>query len=431
MKGFETSNKLACLDRVAQLGMGSSYFLLVGMIVPALLPPVEGYNLDKPSNGVDRAHPESRNANKRVDQRPGVGMPLVGHLQRMPTAQVIPDGATSPPVASECLSSSGMEPPTLHPVDTDRELYMGRFCVLTGLYTMVEGVFAHPYDLIKTRQQASAPGSLARSMGTASYFLHLVRTGGIRELYRGFGWAVVAHIPSDILYYAGYTEIKRLMLGTSLGTLAPSAVYIAAGCIADALSVLVSVPAEVVSQRLQLQGVDGARGVSRSGLQVVRGIVASEGILGMWRGTGASICFYGPSGAAWWLTHEHAKKALSARFDRPAPGTPPDGPKVEPSATVLAASGALAGIISIVISNPLDVIKTRMQTAHTAMPMLAVARSVTAGPNGWRGLFNGLTPRLLSVVPRSICSVLAYERAIEFCRKPAPAPAMTRPVSAA
>jgi hypothetical protein len=106
---------------------------------------------------------------------------------------------------------------------------------------------------------------------------------------------------------------------------------------------------------------------------------------------------------------------------------------VEPSAAVLAASGALAGIVSTIISNPLDVIKTRMQTAQTAIPMLAVVRSVTAGPGGWRHLLNGLTPRLLSVVPRSICSVLAYERALEYCRKPAPTPAQARPavVSAA
>jgi hypothetical protein len=399
--------------------------LLIGMVIPALLPPVECLNLDKPSQRVDHAPPEP--GNKR--ERPGGALPLLGRFQRTQTAQAVPDGAKSPSVVTECASSPVLEPPTLHPVDTERELYMGRFCLLTGLYTMVEGVFAHPYDLIKTRQQASPPGSLARSMGTASYFLHLFRAGGFRELYRGFGWAVIAHIPSDIIYYAGYTEIKRLMLGTSLGTIAPSAVYMAAGCIADALSVLVSVPAEVVSQRLQLQGVDGAKGLSVSGIQMVRRIVASEGILGLWRGTGASILFYGPSGAVWWLTHEHTKKALSARFDRSPDAGSPDAPRPEPSAAVLAASGALAGIVSTVISNPLDVIKTRMQTAPTAMPILAVLRSMTSGPGGWRGLFNGLTPRVLSVVPRSVCSVLAYERAVEFCRKPASATA--RPVTTA
>ena len=36
---------------------------------------------------------------------------------------------------------------------------------------------------------------------------------------------------------------------------------------------------------------------------------------------------------------------------------------------------------------------------------------------GWRGLYSGFLPRLLAAVPRSVCTVLAYERAIAFCKR--------------
>jgi hypothetical protein len=302
-------------------------------------------------------------------------------------------------------------------------LHLGRFSALTALYALLEGTATHPYELIKTRQQASAPGAMAHRMGTISYFLHLRRSGGIRELYRGFGWAVLAGIPSEVVYYVGYTECKRALLGTSLGATAPSMVFLASGAIADALSVLVSVPADVVSQRLQLQGVDAAGARERTGVQVAMDIIRREGALGLWRGTGATLAFFGPNSAVWWLTHEHAKTALSARSGA-ATGTPAtisagsagDGIEAEPSNAVLVASGALAGGVSTICTNPLDVVKTRLQTAATAMPISEVLRTVVRTA-GWRGLYAGLVPRLLAVVPRSICTVLAYERAVEFCRK--------------
>jgi len=300
------------------------------------------------------------------------------------------------------------------------ELHLGRFAALTALYAMVEGAATHPYELVKTRQQASASGALAHRMGTLQYFSYLRRTGGIGELYRGFSWAVVGNVPSEVVYYVGYTECKRILLNTSFGASSPSAVFLAAGAIADALSVLVSVPADVISQRLQLQGVDGCGQRERSGVQVALDIVRREGLLGLWRGTAATLAFFGPNSAVWWLTHEHAKAALSARLDAHGDGAcilkPGAVPEVEPSNLVLVVSGALAGGVSTVITNPLDVVKTRLQTAAEPLPFSTVLRAVRKEA-GWRGLYAGLVPRLLAVVPRSICSVVAYERAVEFCRK--------------
>lgn len=280
------------------------------------------------------------------------------------------------------------------------ELHLGRFATLTAIYALVEGALSHPYELIKTRQQAGAPSSLGRRMGTMPYMLHLVRTGGVRELYRGFGWSVIGGIPSEVIYYVGYTECKRMLLSTSAGAASPSAVFLAAGALADALSVMVSVPADVVSQRLQLQGVDSGGLRERSGVQVALDIMRREGPFGLWRGTGATLAFFAPNGAVWWTTHEHAKAALSGRSlggEPRARGSAPADP--EPSSAVLVASGALAGVAATLVSNPLDVVKTRLQTSpcrSASPPCCAQSSTRAAGAGCTAGWCPGCLPSCLA-----------------------------------
>ena len=87
----------------------------------------------------------------------------------------------------------------------------------------------------------------------------------------------------------------------------------------------------------------------------------------------------------------------------------------EDEAPVLGLSGALAGITSTVATNPLDVIKTRLQCSETSVSALAVARGVLS-ESGWRGFYSGLYPRIAAAIPRSVCTVLFYESAIALCK---------------
>ena len=314
---------------------------------------------------------------------------------------------------------------------------IGRLAACTTLYALVEGFLTYPYDLIKTRQQVLAPMSGAVQLGTFEQMSQLRASRGFGALYRGFGWNVLGGLPSEIAYYVGYTKAKNIMLASSIGQNNPSAVYMAAGALAEALSVLLWVPADLISQRLQLAGADMALQpipgslprataspqpqhpsvpsvatcshaplsvANPTGVQILRRLIREEGLLGMWRGTGATIAYLTPNSAVWWLTHEQAKAHLSRRF-----GTHDEHPGT------LALSGSLAGICATVATNPLDVVKTRVQCAQTPLPVMAVARGMLAEA-GWHGLYSGLAPRLMAAVPRSVFTVLAYERAISYCR---------------
>ena len=235
------------------------------------------------------------------------------------------------------------------------------------------------------------------------------KKGGIVQLYRGFRWSVLGGIPSEIVYYLGYTKTKNWLLQTRLGRDNQPAVFFLAGALADVASVLVSVPADIISQRLQLQGGAGIpiRTADRTGLSIARSIIRREGLVGLWRGTGATIAYFAPNSALWWLTHELVKKELT----RGNAGGPSESSVHN---NVLIASGGVAGLVSGLVTNPLDMIKTRFQCSPSPLSLRTVVVSIWR-EGGFLRFWSGIFPRLMSAVPRSIGTVVAYERAVEFC----------------
>ena len=176
------------------------------------------------------------------------------------------------------------------------DLNLGMLAAMTTIYTIAEGAVTYPYDLVKTRQQmAQGGGGMASGSAPARTHLstgaHLMRIryeGGVRALYRGFGWNLMGAIPSEVVYYVGYTQVKQALLLTPTGQANPAAVFVLSAAVADLLSVVLSVPSDIISQRLQLQN---SRHLASSvgGVQIARRIVQSEGVRGLWRGAGITL----------------------------------------------------------------------------------------------------------------------------------------------
>ncbi len=333
------------------------------------------------------------------------------------------------PGRSAASTSSGAA--SASPADAD-EMDVPKLALFTTAYSLVEGLLTYPYDVLKTRLQVAAPRSREARLGTWGMLHSAIRRGRPEELYRGFRWNVLGGVPSEVAYYVSYTTAKRALLRTQFGQDHPSTVFATAAVVAEASSVALWVPIDVISQRLMLQksarppdasaissagasqigvssGGDAPTRVvprrERTGMQIASSIVRAEGLPGLWRGTHVTLLALAPSSIAWWLTHEHAKERASAKFGLPTE-----------HALVLGFSGALAGVAQTVVTNPLDVVKTRLQTSEAALPAMRVLRGVLS-ESGWLGLYSGLFPRLVAAVPRSVCTVVAYERAIEYCRR--------------
>ncbi|KAJ3215485.1 hypothetical protein HDU67_000343 [Dinochytrium kinnereticum] len=87
---------------------------------------------------------------------------------------------------------------------------------------------------------------------------------------------------------------------------------------------------------------------------------------------------------------------------------------------ISAASGFLAGCVSAAVTNPMDVIKTRMQTLNLAPsggggerkgtgPSLAESCKALYKSEGWKGFTRGMGARVLQIAPVSVMTISTYE----------------------
>ena len=189
---------------------------------------------------------------------------------------------------------------------------------------------------------------------------------------------------------------------------------------------------------------------------MARSIIRAEGVLGLYRGFGASVATFVPSSAVWWSAYGFWQRLIWQRLDGGVGGAttvatttasqsistsssssppPPPPPLYHSSGEILAvqtASALAAGCTSAVLTTPLDVVKTRLQvsgsgsgssgssggggggasgaaaTAAKAPSAAAVVRQLLR-EDGFRGLFRGLGPRTASVALWGTCMVNAYE----------------------
>lgn len=64
-----------------------------------------------------------------------------------------------------------------------------------------------------------------------------------------------------------------------------------------------------VSQRLMVQGYSG-HATYNGGLDVVRKVLKSDGIRGLYRGFGLSVTTYAPTSAVWWASYGASQRFI-------------------------------------------------------------------------------------------------------------------------
>lgn len=190
----------------------------------------------------------------------------------------------------------------------------------------------------------------------------------------------------------------RAATGLSLGTQALHALV--AGGIAGAVSRTATAPLDRLKVLLQVQAVmpatTGGRQVVgvRQGLQC---IYAEGGFRAYFRGNGANVVKIAPESACKFMLYETLKLQLFGRTG---------GLNISQQFV----AGALAGSVSQFAIYPLEVVKTRLAAspAGTYDGILDVLRSVHA-KNGVRGLYRGVMPALLGIVPYAGVDLAIYD----------------------
>jgi hypothetical protein len=87
------------------------------------------------------------------------------------------------------------------------------------------------------------------------------------------------------------------------------------------------------------------------------------------------------------------------------------------NAVGIGVSGMIAGVTSAVLTNPLDVLKTRKQTAKTSNPGLMELAKQLYNAEGAMGFFRGGGARAVAMGLNSTLMILSYEFVKKYAEK--------------
>ncbi|XP_065187015.1 mitochondrial substrate carrier family protein J-like [Sycon ciliatum] len=140
----------------------------------------------------------------------------------------------------------------------------------------------------------------------------------------------------------------------------------------------------------------GTAGV-QSARQIAMNLYQTEGVRGLYRGYFASLLTYVPSSGIWWgsygMLYSYSKTSamLSA----------------VPLPLIHAVCGGMAGCIASVTTNPLDVVRTRLQVEGSRSGWKTV--QTLWREEGPRWLARGVVARIMSAVPSGAVIIVSYE----------------------
>ncbi|KAL9009434.1 MAG: hypothetical protein Q9173_005536 [Seirophora scorigena] len=227
-------------------------------------------------------------------------------------------------------------------------------CMLAGGVGGTSGdLLMHSIDTVKTRQQGD-PHIPSKYTTLSSSYAKIYRQEGLRRgLYSGVTPAFLGSFPGTLIFFGCYEYSKRHLIDAGVHS---SLAYLTSGFIADLAASVVYVPSEVLKTRLQLQGRYNnpffRSGYNyRSTLHAARTIIKEEGIAALFYGYRATLFRDLPFSALQFAFYEQEQQWAKQYIG---------GKDIGLGLEILTATsaGGLAGIITC----PLDVVKTRIQT---------------------------------------------------------------------
>ncbi|XP_024368225.1 folate transporter 1, chloroplastic [Physcomitrium patens] len=295
--------------------------------------------------------------------------------------------------------------------------------VAGGVAGLAPVVALYPFDIVRTRFQVHD----GRHSGVPSYrnTLHALytirRVEGLRGLYAGLLPALLGSSLSWSLYFFLYGSIKernqRLFERDELGPL----LHLLSGAEAGSTATVITNPVWVVKTRLQLQAPGhGARKPYASFSDAFRSILREEGLRGLYKGLGPGLILVS-HGALQFMAYEEGRKFLISHRSKRAPGQPFEISTKEQLVTSrdFAILGGSSKLFAVMATYPIQVVRSRLQQRPSKDGVSRYVNTwytfkTTMRYEGFRGLYKGIVPHLLRVVPSSSLQFLVYESILKF-----------------
>lgn len=289
--------------------------------------------------------------------------------------------------------------------------------------TMVSGLvirsILYPLTLIKTRLQIQVGKDVYK--GTIDAMIKIPKNEGISGLYRGFLFNSFQMIPS-IVYITTYENIRDYMVNTRFSENWIRS-FVGGGA-ASVIGQTLAVPIDIVTQHVMLLGNKksssrNSKGTSQAASQKLRSlreihipeevrnkrfgtvnavcshVYQHHGVRGFYKGYFVSIAVYAPNSALWWLFYDTYTDTLM--------GLAPDW---LPRLPIQCVSAPMAGVSAAVFTNPLDVIRARMQVKGGTFKD---TYQTLWKEESYRFVLKGLSARLFQSTLHSFFIMLGYE----------------------
>lgn len=316
---------------------------------------------------------------------------------------------------------------------------------------MTAATLTSPLDVLKTRLQSDFYQAQLRALHAAhpprpvpaiiaiprASWYHFAETfqilasiqsnEGVRGLFRGLGANLVGVLPARSINFFCYGNGKRILNDrfNPEGRENVWQINLVAAALAGAATGTATNPIWLVKTRLQLDksnaSNDPLRGRQyRNSWDCIKQTVRGEGVRALWKGLSASYLGVTES-TIQWVLYEQMKLVLARREARHLADK-----TYKPSAVdrfeewggkFTAASGAK--FFAAAITYPHEVVRTRLRQAPTVVngagkPRMKYTSLVQCFRLIWReegmaGLYGGMTPHLLRVVPSAGIMFITYE----------------------
>ncbi|KAF5298414.1 hypothetical protein FQR65_LT18543 [Abscondita terminalis] len=279
-----------------------------------------------------------------------------------------------------------------------------KFFPLSMLSSFTVRCALYPLTLIKTRLQIQKQNVIYRGMIDA--YIKIYRREGVSGLYKGF-WVSSVQIVSGVFYISAYEGVRYSLAQKNVDSRLRSLI---AGGVASAVGQTIIVPFDVVSQHLMMLGSPYSHGMNTiiikedvirksrfaATSEIVKQIFKCDGFAGFYRGYTASLCAYVPNSALWWAFYHFYQDQLHIIL-----------PSWMSHLLIQSISGTLGGFSTTILTNPLDVVRARLQVQR--LNSISGAFKDLWNEEGFKMFSKGLSARLVQSATFSFSIILGYE----------------------
>ncbi|XP_031250848.1 mitochondrial substrate carrier family protein ucpB isoform X1 [Pistacia vera] len=211
----------------------------------------------------------------------------------------------------------------------------------SGLAVAVATGVTHPLDVLKVRLQMQLVGQRGPLTGMGQLFVQMLKNEGPKSLYLGLTPALAR----SLLYGGlrlGLYEPSKYACDWAFGS-TNILVKIASGAFSGATATALTNPTEVLKVRLQMSS-----NTSLGPIAEMQRLISEEGIRALWKGVGPAMARAAALTASQLATYDESKRIL-IRW------TP-----LEEGFHLHLISSSIAGLVSTLITAPVDMVKTRL-----------------------------------------------------------------------